>query len=63
MYNDDSSELEKQCELQAQQKMAGKSREECFVNNEAEAIEIAKNMPIEDFNWSEDVEFDVLDFE
>ncbi|MBE6752501.1 MAG: M56 family metallopeptidase [Ruminococcaceae bacterium] len=44
MYNDDSSELEKQCELQAQQKMAGKSREECFVNNEAEAIEIAKKV-------------------
>ncbi len=44
MYNADSNNLRNQCELQAQQKMAGKSKEECFVNNEKEAIEIAKKV-------------------
>lgn len=46
MYNSGThaSELTKSCELQAQQKFLGKSAEECFVNDENEAVEIAKKI-------------------
>lgn len=54
-------ELQESCELQAQQWFLGNSAEECFVNNETEAVEIAKkicecpydDVSVEDSQWLE----------